>query len=229
MIYFYAYFLLFGATLFMTSQGFRQKLARPKLVFDAEPQFSLNDISLHNTVMLLFIAPVLFVTTRSVAIDDLGLSPTLIDTSGFGVSLLVVASVMMLCLGALELYRLRTSLLPHPGRCALTGLVTGIGILGLVMGTQHFAFTDSQTRLVNLDLIRSAVTDIDCDSPVIAVNWSPGLDAGAEYRCPTQGVLYSSGDQPFIPWPNYHDGTSRQLASLIGRQSERNDLDKHND
>jgi len=53
----------------------------------------------------------------------------------------------------------------------------------------------------------------DCDAPAFLVRYHP--DAPSEWRCPTGVVLMGESSQPFLPWPDYRQGKSRQMSDNI--------------
>ncbi|MEB6537054.1 hypothetical protein MXM51_21280 [Pantoea stewartii] len=53
----------------------------------------------------------------------------------------------------------------------------------------------------------------DCDAPAVLVRYHP--DAQSDWRCPTGIVLMGESSHPFLPWPDYRQGKSRQMSDNI--------------
>ena len=65
----------------------------------------------------------------------------------------------------------------------------------------------------------------DCDAQALLVRYHP--DAPSEWRCPTGIVLMGESSHPFLPWPDYRQGKSRQMTdninALIKHAQEKSD------
>jgi len=65
----------------------------------------------------------------------------------------------------------------------------------------------------------------DCDAPAVLVHYRP--DAPSDWRCPTGIVLMGESSHPFLPWPDYRQGKSRQMSdnisALIKHAQEKSD------
>lgn len=53
----------------------------------------------------------------------------------------------------------------------------------------------------------------DCDAPAVLVRYHP--DTLSDWRCPTGIVLMGESSHPFLPWPDYRQGKSRQMSDNI--------------
>ncbi|WP_109718088.1 hypothetical protein [Pantoea allii] len=64
-----------------------------------------------------------------------------------------------------------------------------------------------------------------CDAPAMLVRYHP--DAPSDWRCPTGVVLMGESSRPFLPWPDYRQGKSRQMSeninALIKHAQEKSD------
>lgn len=60
----------------------------------------------------------------------------------------------------------------------------------------------------------SQISDMtNCNASIVLIRIS---DSGAmEYRRPTIMIFNSLSSQPFVPWPDYTEGTSQQLGDAI--------------
>ena len=65
----------------------------------------------------------------------------------------------------------------------------------------------------------------DCDAQAVLVRYHP--DAPSDWRCPTGVVLMGESSHPFLPWPDYRQGKSRQMSdnisALIKHAQEKSD------
>lgn len=63
------------------------------------------------------------------------------------------------------------------------------------------------------ELSNEHVKDVNCAQPVIVVR---GVDSDtATFRCPGPLVIGPYSARPFVPWPDYTEGESKQLAVAI--------------
>jgi hypothetical protein len=94
--------------------------------------------------------------------------------------------------------------------CGLAILETGIA------SAKQATFANDRLAVVNFDFFRNQVTDIQCDSGVLLARLEAG-DAGAAitYRCPTSSVLNRHTSAPFVPWPDYREGSSKELGKAM--------------
>ncbi|WP_367144230.1 hypothetical protein [Pantoea stewartii] len=53
----------------------------------------------------------------------------------------------------------------------------------------------------------------DCEAPALLVRYHP--DAPSDWRCPTGVELMGESSHPFLPWPDYRQGKSRQMSDNI--------------
>jgi hypothetical protein len=95
-------------------------------------------------------------------------------------------------------------------------LMTAGGVC-MVSAVEHLSFyRSSSDGWANLELIKeiSPISDMkSCNASIVLIRIS---DSGAmEYRCPTIMILNSRSSQPFVPWPDYTEGTSQQLGDAI--------------
>lgn len=89
-------------------------------------------------------------------------------------------------------------------------------LLTIIVGTsalKQISFVDQHAGMVAFDYFRDQVTDMKCDSAVILAKYKPGEPV--RYRCPTSVILNRFSSVPFVPWPDYNEGESEQLARAI--------------
>lgn len=92
------------------------------------------------------------------------------------------------------------------------------GIVGSISGIKHLTFfSSSQDGFANVGMIREIADLSDmkaCTSSIALVQFR---DAGPiTYRCPSLLMFGRDTQQPFIPWPDYVEGSSQNLADAIG-------------
>ena len=107
-------------------------------------------------------------------------------------------------------------------RCASFGsvsvhvVVVLAGVLLGIAGFKHVQFADSNAGWTYATAVKDLeeLSDIDCAANLVIVRWSV-LDSAAtpvRYRCPTGIILGRFTQVPFVPWPDYQEGDSLQLA-----------------
>lgn len=92
------------------------------------------------------------------------------------------------------------------------------GFIGVVSAASHLMFFQtSQDGIANVELLRGVapIRDMEnCRSGVAFIQYRE--DAGPlTYRCPTALMLGGYTSQPFAPWPDYTQGESQDLATVI--------------
>ncbi len=102
------------------------------------------------------------------------------------------------------------------GHLLMTGLAASIALVGAY---QHFSFVGDNTGIVNLGAFSHEVSDLECQSWFLMVNWDQASTAPIEYRCPTSLVLLPNEVTPFLPWPSYETGRSEDLSKALNRMA----------
>lgn len=101
-----------------------------------------------------------------------------------------------------------------------TGRIVVLALAGFVGATSAYKhltfFTSNQDGYANVGLLRE-IADLsdmkDCKSNIALMQYR---EAGPiNYRCPSLLVLGRDTQQPFIPWPDYVEGSSQGLADAI--------------
>jgi len=86
--------------------------------------------------------------------------------------------------------------------------------LVLVATTSHLMFTrDAGTVL--FDAFREEVNDMHCEAGQILIQWDHSPDSPIRYRCPRGYLLNRHASLPFLPWPDYSEGYSADLAVAL--------------
>jgi len=99
------------------------------------------------------------------------------------------------------------------GKCLALTVAASIGV---VATTSHLLFTHGEhAGTVAFDAFRDAAPDIQCDASVLLIRWSGEQDSPVQYRCPTTYLLNRHASRPFLPWPDYREGYSADLAVVL--------------
>jgi len=86
--------------------------------------------------------------------------------------------------------------------------------LVLASATSHLMFArDAGT--VTFEFFRDEVKDMHCDSGLVLFQWDRSPDSPVRYRCPRGYMLNRHSSLPFMPWPNYSEGYSADLAAAL--------------
>lgn len=97
----------------------------------------------------------------------------------------------------------------------LIGLVSAIAVI------KQLAFMDENSGMVNYGAIKqiAEITDMpDCKSDIVLAHYEKGQPV--VYRCPKAYVLNPMTSNPFVPWPDYIEGTSVQLGQAMDQFNE---------
>lgn len=101
----------------------------------------------------------------------------------------------------------RTGALVAPTACAALLLA----ITGLQLEFAHHK--DAGT--VSFGYVRDQVHDAKCNAETVLARWDMSADKPIIYRCPTLLILNSYSTTPFVPWPDYIEGESKDLAKAV--------------
>jgi len=88
--------------------------------------------------------------------------------------------------------------------------------VALAATASQLAFTSSaDSGMVSFVFFRDQVKDMRCDSDVILARWDRSADSAVVYRCPKAYLLNRYAAAPFVPWPDYTEGSSADLAAAL--------------
>jgi len=91
--------------------------------------------------------------------------------------------------------------------------------LVLVAATSHLMFArDAGT--VTFEFFRDEVNDMHCEASRILIRWDQSPDTPVRYRCPRGYMLNRHASLPFLPWPDYSEGYSADLAVALHEMLE---------
>lgn len=95
---------------------------------------------------------------------------------------------------------------------------TGAAVAAAILA---FIFVDSLLFVSNKDMgvlstvvvNEGGVNDVNCERAFILIH--RGQEAPTVWRCPTGLILLADTHYPFLPWPDYRQGQSASLSSVI--------------
>lgn len=96
-----------------------------------------------------------------------------------------------------------------------------IGLVSAIAVVKQLAFMDENSGMVNYGAIKqmTEITDMpDCKSDIVLAHYEYGQPV--VYRCPKAYVLNALTSNPFVPWPDYIEGTSVQLGQAMDQFNE---------
>ncbi|HGM8087200.1 TPA: hypothetical protein ACKP9S_003571 [Pseudomonas aeruginosa] len=152
-----------------------------------------------------------------VILGVLGGSSWGIDMGRIVVYAVLAASLVLLVQGLLGLRKAlnsRNMAFWPMGRVVVLILAAAVGSMSAV---KHLAFFSSpQDGLANIGILRE-IADLsdmkDCKSSIALVQFRE--TGPLTYRCPSLLIFGHDTQQPFIPWPDYVEGSSQGLADAI--------------
>lgn len=159
--------------------------------------------------MMLYGVP--FAVTESSS-DQTQLQGELVLPATTAITFLAIGSVLLIVALSIEcLHAIRAKSLGFwkTGQIFLIGCAA---LIGLMSTYTHSSFVGEDTGFLNIAMIADQVEDVDCDSPLIFLNWDEGYTGPTQYRCPTSVVMLWQGSQAFLPWPSYEEGRSADLT-----------------
>jgi len=133
--------------------------------------------------------------------------------------LALAGSILVTGIGAFKLRGLS-----QRGSFSAVGFAVMPILIGLVSGTavvKQLAFMDENSGMVNYGAIKqmAEITDMpDCKSDIVLAHYEYGQPV--VYRCPKAYVLNALTSNPFVPWPDYIEGTSVQLGQAMDQFNE---------
>lgn len=92
---------------------------------------------------------------------------------------------------------------------SLTFVLLGVYMTGAAV--DHMTFFSDPNNAGKADAYALGAKDIQCEQMVLVRLTS----TGADYRCPVSLTLGVMSSAPFVPWPSYLPGHSRELKTAI--------------
>jgi len=92
-----------------------------------------------------------------------------------------------------------------------TGAFIASALLAFIFAKSLWFVSHSDAAIASPVLLGEG--EEDCDAPAVLVRYHP--DTPSDWRCPTGIVLMGESSHPFLPWPDYRQGKSRQMSDNI--------------
>jgi hypothetical protein len=146
-------------------------------------------------------------------------NPISLSSGKLVIWLALIGSILIAGIGAFKLRGLsRRSSFSAVGFAVIPIL---IGLFSAIAVTKQLSFMDENSGMVNYGAIRqmTEITDMpDCKSDIVLAHYEQGQPV--VYRCPKAYVLNGMTSSPFIPWPDYIEGSSVQLGQAMDQFNE---------
>jgi len=169
-----------------------------------------SPIWLHTIPAGLMVAPVI-----ASMFDELRLQgghPIAISTGIVSVALALLGAFVVLAATVVDGIRHRTE--GGFGFSAKRLTLAASASLVLIAATSHLMFArDAGT--VAFEFFRDEVNDMHCEASRILIQWDHSPDFPVRYRCPRWYMLNRHASLPFLPWPDYREGYSADLAVAL--------------
>ncbi|MGV6941935.1 hypothetical protein ACVALR_14105 [Stenotrophomonas maltophilia] len=98
------------------------------------------------------------------------------------------------------------------------------GLLVCVAGYKHVQFASGEAGWADIEALHELnyAADVECPAGVVIVSWpSKSPSVPARYRCPIGFALGAHAQLPFVPWPDYQEGESLELAQALAELNSR--------
>lgn len=179
-----------------------------------KPAFAITFLSV--AMMFCFTAPLL-TTFLNVFRSDAGLVAP-IESSKWTVYAVLLGSAIVAVYAYLLLRKTAKELRGHFWPVGRSVVLAGVVVVGTVSSIFHLTFfRNSNDGIANIEFLRELAPLKDmanCKSGVAFIQFRE--DGGPlKYRCPTLLMFGGLTSQPFAPWPDFVDGESQELASVI--------------
>ncbi|MCK0553260.1 hypothetical protein KFO32_09330 [Pantoea ananatis] len=92
-----------------------------------------------------------------------------------------------------------------------TGAFIASALLAFIFANSLWFVSHSDAAIASPVLLGEG--EEDCEAPAVLVRYHP--DTPSDWRCPTGIVLMGESSHPFLPWPDYRQGKSRQMSDNI--------------
>ncbi len=91
-----------------------------------------------------------------------------------------------------------------------------VGLYAVIGALDHLRFSGDNTSTMKTALVEKAsFPGVTCGTSFIVINWQMGQSEPTEWRCPDNVVLNSDTRQPFVPWPDYTSGESKEITQYL--------------
>lgn len=93
-----------------------------------------------------------------------------------------------------------------------TGAFIASALLAFIFSNSLW-FVSHKDAAIASPVLLGEDSEEDCAAPAFLVRYHP--DSPSDWRCPTGIVLMGESSHPFLPWPDYRQGKSRQISENI--------------
>ncbi len=128
-----------------------------------------------------------------------------------GVFFFGLANVTIFGFKAVSIFKAGSDLTTTGWRAGLTVVCVGTGFYLAGTAVDHWAFFRDHDRAGVAAAELLGANDQRCDGMVLV----RFVGDEAEYRCPKSISLGNMTSQPFVPWPEYIGGQSKELKAKI--------------
>ncbi|MFH6896763.1 MULTISPECIES: hypothetical protein [Providencia] len=143
------------------------------------------------------------------------------DQSGSNLPVwLYLAGGLYLLFGAALLLRkaVKEKTLGQIGSILNIQILLWVGLYSTFTAYDHLKFADEHFGIMSTGLIEiGGVKDVTCEQPLMLVNFTEGQTTPMQWRCPTGLSFMNQTNRPFVPWPDYTEGESEQLAAAMNK------------
>nr|WP_052219363.1 hypothetical protein [Providencia rettgeri] len=144
-----------------------------------------------------------------------------VDQSGSNLPVwLFLAGGLYLLFGAALLLRkaMKEKTLGQIGTILNIQILLWVGLYSTFAAYDHLKFADEHFGIMSTRLIEiGGVKDVTCEQELMLVNFTEGQTTPMQWRCPTGFSLLNKTNRPFVPWPDYTEGESKQLAAAMNK------------
>lgn len=144
-----------------------------------------------------------------------------IDQAGSNLPVwLYLAGGVYLLLGAALSFRIavKGKTLGKIGAILKIQVLLWVGLYSTYAAWDHLRFADENFGILSTRLVEiGGVKDVSCDQALMLVNYTEGQTTPMQWRCPTGFSLLNKTSRPFVPWPDYTEGESEQLAAAMNK------------
>lgn len=125
----------------------------------------------------------------------------------------LASTAILFAFYAYEAYRAYTDVV-HRRHVYYTAAAVASVLLGLLfIHSLAYVSTGNTAVLATAALGDGVSNEVKCQQPALIVHYSKGGETA--WRCPTGIMLMSSSSHPFVPWPDYQDGKSAALTTVM--------------
>ncbi|HIA9183986.1 TPA: hypothetical protein ACWSSN_003276 [Escherichia coli] len=101
-----------------------------------------------------------------------------------------------------------------------TGAAIASALITLIYSDSLLFVSQENTGTVSTFVLGdNGSNDVECQRAALLVHYTRGTPT--EWRCPTSIMFMSETSRPFVPWPDYSQGRSQYLTTMIDVLTDR--------